>query len=181
MPAHTSFQGPIGTHYEVPAYRYYPTRLLKNGTRDWSRVRFLQACERLRIPYDLWPQFEPLHIPVNTAAHVHALPFTAPPFDVLQDNATAWREEAEELFRQHCDGFLKAVSDRIQKSVSEGRWTKIEQHRGDIPLALRFEWAAKRYCLKEQYKAMASDQHTAEQIRKVVSKIFADAGLEHRK
>jgi hypothetical protein len=39
--------------------------------------------------------------------------------------------------------------------VKSGFLTKLERPKGEPPLHLRFEWAARRYCLNEPYKEMA--------------------------
>src|SRR2546422_7133326 len=109
LPVILSSEGAL-SNYEIPDYRYYPKDLLPKGTRDWSRVRFLQACERLSIPYDRWPNFESLKLPGDHHYNMKGAVFPIPAFDILRDSATQWRNRAEHLFRQHCDEFLKKVS-----------------------------------------------------------------------
>jgi hypothetical protein len=53
--------------------------------------------------------------------------------------------------------------------------------RDTTPLDLRYEWAARRYCLKHQYKLMSSEIYTSERIRKSVTAILDQTGLRHQR
>lgn len=178
MPARLSSEGLL-LDYRVPDYRYYPTALIPEGTRDWSQVRFLQACERLQIPHNRWPNFDSLILPAKGAhAYLKAPVFPVPSFDVLHDADTHWREKAENLFRQHCDAFLGKVAANIASDVAKGVLTKIERSKDkSSPVPLRYEWAARRYCYNEPYKDMATRECSPEKIRKVVAKIFRDTDI----
>ena len=186
MPARLTSEGPL-LDYKLPEYRYYPAKLLPNGSRDWSRVRFLQACERLKIPEDRWPQFtEALNLPGQSPARygVTSTPFPVPHFDVLRDSATEWRARAEEVFRKHCDAVLSSIAIRIQELVSIGVLTRIERPKDMASLNLRYERAARRYCYNEPYKDLATDKDSPDKIRKAVAKIFTEAqihGVQRRK
>jgi hypothetical protein len=68
----------------------------------------------------------------------------------------------------------------LKQQLAEGHLTKIPAARGS-PFQLRYEWAAQRYCLRKQFKEMASDKYSAERIRKAVQVIFRDTGLRERK
>ena len=180
LAARLTSEGPL-LDYKLPEYRYYPAKLLPDGTRDWARVRFLQACERLGIPSNRWPRFtEVLTLPAAKSPLSYAsrpMPFPVPPFNILQDSATAWRARAEGSFRKHCDAVLLSVKATIEKLVSGGTLTKVEQPKDKASLELRYEWAAKRYCYNEPYKDLATDKHSPEKIRKAVAKVLAEAEI----
>lgn len=178
MPARLSSEGPL-REYEIPHYRYYPTKLLPDGTRDWSRVRFLQACERLGIPESRWPNFDNFVLPSKEGhAYLPAPPFRTPSFNVFFDSDMSWREKAESLFRQHCDTFLKKVAAKVDDDVARGVLTRIERSKDrSSPLTLRYEWAARRYCYNEPYKDLATNEYSPSNIQKAVSKIFEDTAI----
>lgn len=182
MPARLSSEGLL-LDYKIPPYRYYPTRLLPSGTRDWSRVRFLQACERLRIPPDRWPKFKTLTLPGDAHHYIQdEEPFHLPRFDILQDSIEGWRKRTDQAFRAHCENFLKRVSDGIADAVSRGILSKIERHSEKAaPLQLRFEWAARRYCYNEPYKDLSTAVHSPETVRKAVAKVFLETEIHRRK
>lgn len=181
MPATLSSEGLL-SEYELPDYRYYPKKLLAAGTRDWSRVRFLQACDRLKIPYDLWPRFQHLKLPAKgVRAYIRAHPFALPPFDVLRDSDAEWRARAEDLFRQYCEKFLATVSKKLDNDVSAGNLVKIEKPRDTTPLELRYEWAARRYCLREPFKEISTAGYSPDRVKQTVYSIYKVAGLPDRK
>ena len=185
MPARLSSEGLL-RDYQVPDYRYYPTNRLPNGTRDWARVRLLQACERLRIPEDRWPEFNHFTLPAqDLRLRMTASSFQPPSFDLLRDTGAQWRKRAAALFRRHCDAFLETVEGKIGDSVTGGALTRIERSKGKkSPLVQRYEWAARRYCYNEPYRDLATVEHSPDQIRKAVAKIFAEveiSGCRERK
>lgn len=182
MPGRLSSEGLL-SEYKLPEYRYYPTQLLPNGTRDWSRVRLLQACDRLNIPEDRWPKFvEELKLPANYRPIYEMAPFIPPEFCDLRDAPGEWMENAVRLFREHCERHLERIAARIQHDVAHGILTKIAQPKEKASaLALRYEWAAKRYAFNEPYKVMATAEYSPERIRKAVSNIFRECRIPKRR
>ena len=182
LPARLSSEGLL-RDYEVPTYRYYPTNRLPNGTRDWARVRLLQACERLKIPEDRWPQFNHFTLPAKDLRLSTTAPAFQPPrFDLLRDTHAQWRKKAVDLFRRHCDAFLETVDGKMGDSVTGGVLTRIERSKDRIsPLVLRYEWAARRYCYNEPYRDMSTAEHSPDQIRKAVTKILAETEISGRR
>jgi hypothetical protein len=182
VPGHLSSEGPL-KDYKLPNYLYYPTKLLPNGTRDWARVRLLQACDRLNIPEDRWPKFsEELILPSEYRPVYQMAPFSPPELNDLREAPGEWMEKAVRLFRVHCTRHLERVMARIQYDVKRGILTRIPQPKEkSSALALRYEWAAKRYCFNEPYKAMATDEYSPERIRKAVNKILHQCCLSGRK
>jgi hypothetical protein len=182
VPARLSSEGPL-SEYKLPNYLYYPTKLLPNGTRDWARVLLLQACERLNIPEDRWPQFsEELRLPADYRPIYQMAPFNPPEFSDLRDTPGEWMENAVRLFRKHCAEHFERIAARLQYDVSCGILTKIPQPKEKASaLALRYEWAAKRYAFNEPYKAMATNRYSPERIRKAVNRIFAECVIQGRR
>jgi hypothetical protein len=83
------------------------------------------------------------------------------------------------MFRKHCDEFLEHMLGKIQRSVDGGALVRIKRPRDTAtPEQLRYEWAARRYCLGERYKDMATDRHKNFAIRKTVHRILQDIGLK---
>jgi hypothetical protein len=163
--------------YKLPDYLYYPTRLLPVGTRDWARLRLLQACHRLGIPRDLWPDFRVTR-PRRFTISKTPPPFTAPAINILEEGATRWRHKANQEFRKHCDEFLRKVTVDIKDWIATGHLTRIKRAQGETPDLQRFEWAAERYCRGKRYKDMASDKYSDVSIRQAVRRIYKSAELE---
>ena len=171
----------------IPEYRYFPTMWTKlHGPHIWARLRFLEACKRLGIPEDRWPQFplDGLYVwpPTKFTLPAEKLVFELPPFDFISESATDWRKRAEAKFSQRCDEYIAQCLRGVDEMVKQGHFVKIEGVRDKhSPLELRYEWAARRYCLGTQFKEMSSSMHSPDKIRKAVHKIFSDTGLPHRK
>lgn len=162
----------------IPNYRYFPTHLLeKQGPRQWAQLRFLQACERLNTPRDLWPEFKDMSItPEYAQSYGVSDPFIVPPFNALYESEAEWRDRARQLFEEVLDGQAVTVREMFQRALPG--LTKIKAVKGTTPIEMRYEWAARRYCLKEQFKAMASENYNAEQIRKSATRILLEIGLK---
>ena len=165
---------------KIPPFRYFPTDLLeKQGPKQWARLRLLQACERLKIPHAEWPPFKGVGLaPEYDQSYGSQIPFFLPDFHGLYETEAEWRERARLSF----EAFLDEQTAWTRKLFRGGlnRLTKIRRTRGKVPLELRYEWGAQRYCLKKQYKEMSTDVYTAEQIRKIVTAIFREADLPER-
>lgn len=169
----------------VPPFLYFPTHLIESqGPKHWARWRILQACERLGIAQDLWPNFDGkglrLPLPYKATLKTDAA-FSLPEFNYLYQTEGDWRQQAKEAF----DEFLGTWSDMFRASVnldlSFGRLTPIPQPRGNTPIERRYDWAAQRHCLKTPFKEMATDQDNADKIRKAVYKIWDEAGIPYKR
>ena len=175
MPARLSSTG-LWLGYKLSNYLYYPTDSLPNGTRDWTRVRLLQACERLNIPRNLWPQFASIRL--GNATNVTPVPeFDPPPFNYVSESIVEWRQRAEKSFREHCDKFAEVMDEYLRRKVAQGVLTKIRQPKGGIPIDLRYEWAARRYCLRERYKEIGAGKYGDATVRQVIHRILKAAEL----
>jgi hypothetical protein len=179
VPARLTSEGLL-SEYRIPNYRYFPARLLPNSTRDWARVRFLQACERLNVPHDLWPDFrEILDLPPQGRTTERGCPVFCPPnFDLLTDAATEWRRRAEMEFGKHCDTFLRGLDDEIQRLLRRGILTRIRRPKGKATLDQRYEWAVRRCCLGHRFKDIATAEFSEVMIRKAVNRIFSEVKLK---
>jgi hypothetical protein len=106
---------------------------------------------------------------------------TLPPFHPLYESEAEWRHRAQQLFETFLDMHAVKFMGWFQEELDKGTMTKIKAVRGTVPLNLRYDWAARKYCLGEAYKAMATDKCSADTIRKVAARIFAQIGLKDRK
>jgi hypothetical protein len=172
---------------EIPEYRYFPGGWPESwGQQAWSQLKFLETCRRLEIPEDKIPKFQ-----VNRSfegalrnyrADYFPTPFEPPPFNVTQDSATSWRASAEAMFREHCDRHLTMWQRNIDWMVSKRYFRPVVAVRDKhTPLNLRYEWAVRRHCLGERFKAMETEHHRADNIRKTVYRIFDEVGISRRK
>jgi len=167
----------------IPNFRYFPTHLWeKQGPKQWARFRFLQACERLKISSDLWPKFPGLELPRE-----QEFPYTTgdtlsiPPFHPLYESEAEWRQRAQQFFGRFLDMHAAKFRAWFKEELDKGTVTKVKTTRDTSPLDLRYEWAARRYCLREPYKTMCTVEWSADRIRKVVARTFTEIGLKGRK
>ncbi len=171
----------------IPEFRYFPVAWMeKYGPRSWARRRFLETCRRLLIPEDKWPAFSertdfpPRDYATSFPTTDHG--FVLPSFNFVAESVTEWRTRAETLFRARCDKYLATCLEIIEGLEKDGYYTRIEIVRDkNTPINLRYEWAARRHCLGEQFKSMSSDAHSADKIRKAVYKVFDDTGIPYKR
>jgi hypothetical protein len=134
--------------FKIPPYKYFPTHLIaKQGPKQWARVRFLQACERVNIPSTLWPKFQDLSLPRDEYSQEFGTvePFYLPSFHALYETEAEWRNRSRDLFEQFLDAQAANFRGMLQSYLNSGMLTKIKPVRGTAPLELRYEWAARRY------------------------------------
>jgi len=127
-----------------------------------SSYLFLDACRRLKISPALIdrnifpdsPKWLPRHATPGANSVVQMPSFTPPAWDVLQ--------QSEDEYRKHLGFRLDAIVEGARLSMEQDGWTFIAApvaaiaHRaGNIPLEVRYEWAAERLCLKRQFKDIA--------------------------
>src|SRR5581483_5883433 len=95
--------------HKIPNYKYFPTHLMEGeGPRHWAQLRFLQACERLSIPQQLWPTFPGMKLPYEYHYNFgFADSFVAPAFSPLYESEQEWRKRAFQAF----DEFIKKQAD----------------------------------------------------------------------
>jgi hypothetical protein len=164
---------------KIPPYRFFPTHLMeKEGPRHWAQLRLLQACERLKIPQELWPQFPKMVLPYEYGGgYVSDERYALPSFEYMYESEAEWKQRARADF----EPFLKEQAARYRSSLrselESGQLTVIKPSRDTTPLELRYEWAARRHCLNKPYKSMAKAGYTAERIRKSVIRTLREAGL----
>ena len=150
-----------------------------DGPREWTRMALLYACDDLGIDQKLWPPAKGFGY--DYQAVVKPLPFQSPNFDILRPSESQWLQLATEAFNKHCQDTISEVRSSIRKSIQDGTVRQVKQTRNASPLRLRFEWAVRRYCLREAYKDMSTKEYSPERIRKAVRAILAEAELPDRK
>jgi hypothetical protein len=164
----------------VPQYRYFPTHLKETrGPKQWARLRILQACERLDIPGKLWPKFPDFQLPrpYSLAFQVKEHP-ELPPFLPLIETASQWKERCRPVLNRFVNEQARVAHAWFKNELSKGLYVRIKPTRDTTPLDLRYEWTAKRYCLRLPYSELAIAGYTAERIRKSVSVTLKQAGLQ---
>jgi hypothetical protein len=175
---------PSFSNLPIPDFRYFPTHLLEtSGPKQWARIRFLQACERTKIPPKLWPIFSDLGFPRE---HHHAYgivgeAFQITQFNVLHESEAEWRERTRQLFEKFLDKKAALFSKMLQNELAKGTLTRIRPVRGTTPLDLRYEWAARRYCYNTPYKKLATKGYTDDRIKQSVGVILKEIGLRPSK
>ena len=173
---------PDGNPADFKRPRYCIAELAPHGLRDWSRSQLLTACARLRIPVERWPVFaDPLDVPARLDSIPSFPSFSPPLFDILYESPGEWRDKAIAAFREYCDYLVRATEEALKVMIEKGSLVKIPVPKEkNSTLALRYEWAARRYCFNDPYKAISSDEHSPEKIRKAVRKIFTEAAVPKR-
>jgi hypothetical protein len=169
--------------FRVPRYRYFPTNLMnKCGPKQWERLRIWQACERLKIPTQVWPKWrlaELVHRPISTRSYIprrkiEQLDF--PPFGALEETITEWKTRChkalDDLLREYAEKF----EAQFQDAMKHGSYTKIPQSRDTTPSDLRYEWVAQRICYRTPYKKLEKSGYSAERIKQSVLQTLKKAG-----
>ena len=168
------------SRFKIPPYRYFPTALLESeGPKHWAQLRLLQACERIDIPRKLWPKFSGLNLPPEYGfRYAIKEKMAIPPFSPLYESEAEWRARTHSDLDKLLDRYKGMFRERFQKELNEGSLTKIKPVRDTTPLDLRYEWAARRYCLNVPYKQLASGGYTDSRIKRIVLQILKESGLQ---
>lgn len=170
---------------QIPPFKYFPaSQWEREGPKQWARIRLLQACHRLQIAKDKWPEFEGHITTPGSYEQSYQWPrsYELPVFRALHESSAEWKLRAQADFDEHCYRFIQWVESQIEIGVRKGDLRKVPQPRhGSVPLELRYEWVARHCCLREQYKSMASDEHSADKIRKTVNEILKLVEMKQRK
>jgi len=165
---------------KIPPYKYFPTHVMDSeGPKQWARVRLLQACERLNIPNECWPKVtvkEPKDYGYSYRCG-RLQPLAFPSFFPLYESESEWRSRAQIIFNEFLNREAYRFRQEFQGAIDQKRITPIKQVRDTTPLELRYEWAAKRFCLHTPFRELASDGYTVDRIRKSVSEVLKVAGL----
>lgn len=151
-----------------------------NPIVEMSRWRFLKTCKRLGIPHHLWSDVQFHAIPGTEAAIYQWHPFDLPPFNITIDTESAWKQRAQAKFKEACDELLAWTRSEIKKKLEAGHIQRVKPTRqggGNAPIELRYEWAAKRYCLDTDYKDLATSAYNADRVKQAVAQIFAEADI----
>jgi len=166
--------------FKIPRYKYFPSHLMDRcGPKMWARLGILQACERLEIPHGMWPKFAFPQLP-REYIHPYAVSdrLALPSFFPLNESESEWKARVQTIVDVFVDRELDRFRQKLQSDVKGKVLTPIKQTRDTTPIKLRYEWAAKRHCLRTPYKELASGGYTAERISKTVSAILKQAGLQ---
>jgi hypothetical protein len=150
----------------------------EQGPRHWAQLRLLQACERLRIPSEFWPRFPDLALPRKYSnGYITSERYALPCFEVLYESEAEWKQRARDGFEKFLEQEAKGFRASLRLDLDSSRLTSIKPSRDTTPLDLRYEWAARRYCLRIPYKSMALKGYTETRIRQSVSRVLREAGL----
>jgi hypothetical protein len=169
----------------VPHYKYYPTDQMKrHGPEQWERFRIVQACERLGIPRQLWPNRafpQPPRQSPRTRMWIPNRPekFDLPPFEPLIETIAEWRKRSHDAFDKTLDEYAGKFQMLFQRDLAEGKYKRIPSTRDTTPLNLRYEWAAQRICYNTPYKKLADAEkgYSEDRIKQSVRRILEKAGL----
>jgi len=152
----------------------------KEGPKEWAKLRLLQACERLNIPEKLWPTFQGgLRLPAHYGFEYltkDTLPISA--FHPLYESEAEWRQRARDELEKILESNALVFRVWFKREMAEGRLTRIRPTRDTTPVELRYEWAARRHCLRIPYKELASDKYAEARIKRAVLQILRDTGLK---
>ena len=181
-----------------PGVDYLEPKFLPRGMPDHlARIEFWKACERLKIPQERWPTFDgvPMLLPgpaqptreSNPSLGIAQFPliFTLPAFDLAMDDHRGWKTKVHKAWREFCEkefGPYLKKGTRAQEKFMGNKRSPMRfngKKRDDvIPAALRYELAARRYCLGETWQELQKrSNYRADRIRKSVNKILKSVGL----
>jgi hypothetical protein len=153
----------------------------KNIERQ-TRLRIVEAFERLQIPRDQWPGFVEDLAPEHRQKFRQA-PFQPPVFDGLHQSPGDWAKEANAAWALHRDIFVRAAQCSIEKGVdnelpapepARGQGKK-SRTRMNTPIDRRYEWAALRLCGKS-WKEIAGKAYELSTVTKAAQNVLRLAG-----
>jgi hypothetical protein len=140
-------------------------------------MRILQACERLEIPVTFWPKctFPQLPRELNLRLRVPDR-FDIPPFCPLEESIAEWKIRCHKVLTESLDKHAELLNVTFEDAIKHGAYMKIKQTRDTTDLNLRYEWAAKRICLRTPYRKLAQGGYSADRIKQAVLQILKTAG-----
>jgi hypothetical protein len=147
-------------------------------------MRLLQACERLKIPNQLWPK---IPFPVLPRQQIHLYrtngPLHLPNFFPLYETEAQWKAKVQLFVDDFVRRETNAFSWRLRAEVRQRHLKPIKQTRDTTPLNVRYEWAAKRICLKQSFPEIAAKSKplaSVDAIKKAVYQIMRETGLKRK-
>ena len=77
---------------------------------------------------------------------------------------------------------LEGFRRQLERDLETGFLTPIKQTRETTPIEVRYEWVAKRICLRISYNDLArqkyqGNSYTEDSIKKSVNRVITEAGL----
>jgi hypothetical protein len=107
--------------------------------------------------------------------------FAVPSFDYMYESEGEWKQRAREEFEEFLEERAKENRSSLRMDLHSGRLTAIKPSRDTTPLDLRYEWAARRHCLRLPYKDLAGRGFSEARIRQSVMTVLREAGLRPAK
>jgi hypothetical protein len=165
----------------------------KNRQRE-ARLNIMQAFARMRIPFQVWPDFVQTYYTDSRQENEYRqlmtpAPFQAPEFDRLNQRPDDWINDADRAWALHRNTFLQECENWVKAGVDEeiveakrprGPGKKLpnegRQRRGDnTPIDRRYEWAAK-YLARVPLKEIAGEDADASTAGRIARQIVRSAG-----
>jgi hypothetical protein len=170
-------------YFTIPDFLYFPAHLFdKQGPKQWARMRIMQACERLNVPAHRCPKFADLDLPRRYGMnYLVKESLSIQSFHPLYESEAEWRDRARRDLENLLDQNASQFRLWFKREIEAGNVKKIPRTRDTTPLDLRYEWAARWYCLGESYKAISTDEYKVDRVRKTIKAILRQAGLPGRK
>jgi len=167
----------------IPPFKYFPTDLMdQQGPRLWARIRLLQACKRLKLPRQLWPELDVFITPLHYGySHRTQGLFSIPEYFPMYESEAEWKARAHVALDTFMEPHARLYREQFRQSLRQNKLTKIPQTRDTTPLDLRYDWAAKRYCLNLPYRRLVQGGFNEDRIKKAVIAILKEAGLREGK
>lgn len=151
------------------------------GPKQWARLRILQACERLKIPVEIWPKFPLPELPRPYCHFYRASePLKLPHFLPLQESEADWKTRVQSRLDELVEQELARFRRQLERDLRSGFLTPIKQTRDTTPIELRYDWTAKRICYRTPFPELARTEgkgYTMERIKRAVNLIITEAGL----
>jgi hypothetical protein len=171
-----------------PGIDYGELRRLPRGFADCLRkLKFRQACEVLEETLKRAPPWTELTLPDPTFPGIASNPltFTLPAFDLLNDDHRSWKRRADQAWREFR---VKEYGEYLKRSTANWKIFTESAHkmrsggpkRDDaMPEALRYELAARRYCLKESWASLQrrAGNYNKDRVRRMVTDLLNSLGL----
>ena len=151
------------------------------------QLQFLQACERMKIAREKWPDFT---IPATSTAPVtiqpRALVVELPAFDVRHDSQKEWLSRVDRLCKKQARQIAKECQDSIRAAERKGILIPLKRSRvRSSSQARRMEWASLHHCEKLSFgRIQQLNKYNPEgcglhQIKNAVRRILRELGVQN--
>ena len=169
-----------------PGIDYEELTRLPRGFSDGSnRLKFVKACEAVGVANDNVPWQEEGLVLMDQSPQgiaVSPLTFTFPAFDLMNDDHRTWKKKADKAWLEFRDReygpYLKKCT-KLRRALTVSAFGMRAKRNNELPEALRYELAARRYGLRESWSSLHRrvGGYSEDSIRLMITALLRSLGL----